>query len=262
MSLNPVSLSSNSWNYSKADAPNYMPTLTATVLGLQEVQRREYNPGMPGQGAPSFWPDGKPRMNIRMIMVDQMGQLKTFIFQPAGKAAREGKKRSIHMDLFALTGNTNMMDLVGKTIVLSTHEPEVGHWGQGNPRPFEVALAPEGVGPFQYAGELPAEYKLAQVLCNEAASGGQMNRPPMMQPAQQPQPISNQQWQAMMGYPQQQMQPQPQPPIPPMPQPQPQQMPAPMPVMDPNVMAMMQQLGATNVQPVQQMTPYDSEIPF
>jgi len=250
MSLNPISMSENSWNYSHPGTPTYMPTLTATVLGLQEIQRREYVPGRPGQGPASFWPDGKPKMNIRMIMVDQMGALKTFIFQPAGKAAREGKKRSIHMDLFALTGNTNMMNLVGKTIVLSTHEPEVGSWGQGNPRPFEVSLAPEGVGPFKYEGELPAEYKLPEVLCNDAVSGGQM------QPQQQAQPITNQQWQQMMGYPQQQpqqqmMQPAPQP-----------MMQSQMPAMDPNVMAAMQQLGATNIQPVQQMSPYDSEIPF
>lgn len=232
MSINPTGSTNYNWNYSKADKPGYSTQLIGTVLAIQEVQKMGFT--MNGQpGAPEFWPDGNPKMNIRLALATEAGELKTFTFQPAGKAARMGQKKSVHMDLFALTGNTDMMNLVGKTICIQTQE---GHYGQGNPRPWAVSLVE--AGPFELAMPLPAEFNAPQVLANTATSGGQVTAP--QQPAYQQQPVQQYQPAPQPAY-QQQYQPAPQP------QPAP-QYPA---GMDPNIAQAMQVFGATSVEPAQ-----------
>ena len=273
MSLNPGGTTNYSWNYSKPDKPGYSTLLIGTVLAIQEVQKMSYT--MNGQpGAPEFWPDGNPKMNIRLALATESGELKTFTFQPAGKEARAGRKPSVHMSLFHLTGDTDMMNLIGKTICIQTQE---GHYGQGNPRPWSVGEVQ--AGPFSLPNELPSEFKAPQVLANNAVAGGQMQppmqqqgygyqQPPMQQqyyqqPQMQQQPMPQQYYQQpqMQGYqqpmnPQPQMQPQPMPQMQPQPamQPQMQQAPQGYPQgMDPSVAAAMQQMGVASVQEVGQV---------
>lgn len=267
MSINPGGTNYN-WNYSKPDKPGYSTQLVGTVLAIQEVQKMGYT--MSGQpGAPEFWPDGNPKMNIRLALATDSGELKTFTFQPAGKAARMGQKKSIHMDLFALTGNTDMMNLIGKTICIQTEE---GYYGQGHPRPWTVFLV--DAGPFDVP--LPPEFKAPQVLANSAAAGGQVQAPPQ-QPAypytqQQPaqfRPAPQPQYQPAPQYQQPAYQPAPQPQYQPVQQPAPQQ-----PQMDPGIMAAMAGQvfgGDVNVSyepapqpadPVGSGSVYDDEMPF
>jgi hypothetical protein len=265
MSINPGGAANYSWNYSKPDKPDYSTTLVGTVIAIQEVQKRGYTMnGQPGQ--PEFWPDGNPKMNIRLALVTDTGDIKTFTFQPASKAARMGQKRSVHMDLFHLTGDTDMMNLVGKTIAISTQE---GRYGQGNPRPWTVQLLE--VGPYQLAGPMPAEFKAPQVLADNATSGGQVIAPAPQQPYQ---PMPQQQYQQPQ-YPYQpqqpaQFQPRPQQYAQPMYQPQPMQ---PQPAMDPAIVSAMasQAFGAPATAEVVRQQPtdpvgggqvYDEDMPF
>ena len=279
--LNPISNQQNyNWNYSKPEKEGYSTLLVGTVLAIQEVQKTKYNPN--GPGVPEFWEDsGKPKWNIRMALATPEGQLKTFTFQPASRAAQRGEKKSIHMDLFHLTGDTDMKNLIGKTIGIQTQE---GRYGAGNPRPWEVGLV-EG-GPYKLNFELPAEYKVPQVLANAAASGGQVQQP-QPQYAQQPYGMQQPQYAPQPQYAQQPYGMQPQPygmqPQPQYAQPQQQQaaqqnmaqgyaQPAQaMPQgMNPQVANAMQQMGATNVTEVTKVqsapatgTPYpDDECPF
>ena len=294
MSLNPGGAGNYSWNYSNPNREGYSTQLVGTVIAIQEVQKRGYTMnGQPGQ--PEFWPDGNPKMNIRLALATETGEIKTFTFQPAGKEARAGRKRSVHMDLFALTGNTDMMNLIGKTIAITTQE---GHYGQGNPRPWSVQLI--DAGPFQLQGPMPAEFKVEKVLANDAASGGQVTPPQPVQPRpyvgqgyapQQPmqqqyaQPIQPPYGYPHAPYPQQQptqrpmyQQPAPQP-MYQQPQPQPQYQQSamqPQPeqqAMDPNIMAAMasQAFGGpvtVDVIPAQPTNPvgsgevYDEDMPF
>ena len=180
MSLNPFNTTVNyNWNYSNDQREGYSPELIGTVLAMQEVQATVYNPNPQAPRVPAFWADGNPKFNIRIALADQQGQLKLFTFAPAGKAAKQGLKPSVHMMLWELTGRTTMENLIGKTIKIST---QPGHYGQGNPRPWACELVE--AGPFALAmGELPEEYKVPRVLCDTAVSGGHMQ-----QPMQQPQP--------------------------------------------------------------------------
>lgn len=251
MSLNPGG-NNYGWNYSNPNKEGYSTQLVGTVLAIQEVQKRGYT--MNGQpGAPQFWPDGNPMMNIRLAIATPEGELKTFVFQPAGKQARMGQKKSVHMDLFALTGNTDMMNLIGKTICIQTQE---GHYGQGNPRPWFVSLV-EG-GPYKLNTQLPSEFKVPQVLANSAASGGQVNAPQQMQPQQGYQPMQQPQQQPQM-YQQQGYQPRP---MQSAYQPQPQMMQQPVyqpqPQPQPQMQPMQQQ---PMMQPMQQQQPQQQGYP-
>lgn len=298
MSLNPSGMGGSSWNMSDPNREGYSLELWGTVVSLQEVQARMYNPNSKQPGAPRFWPDGNPVMNIRMGLATPDGSLKTVTFAKAGKAQAAGKKPSLHMQLFHLT-NSNMMELIGKTLHLWTWptHPETGQtWGQGNPRLFGVE---EVEGKYELSGPLPPEFMVPELLCNDGAQGGAPNPqmiqqpqvPPMqgnfyaaptVQPIQQPYPYSQQQ--PAQYQPQGMMQPavQQQPmlqqvaPAPqgmgaPAPMPATQAMPpqpasAPMPQgMDPAVAAAMQSVGAVNVQPVANgdaYSIYDDDIPF
>lgn len=169
---------SYSWNYSNAEKPDYMQELVGTVRSIQWVQGREFSTNGPGR--PQFWPDGKPRMNIRIALSCPDGKYRTFTFSPASKAARKGEKYSIHMELFKIGGNS-MDNLIGKTILLKTwgHSSE---YGPGKPRPFTVELQQDG--PYEGECEIPAILTQPEVFCDDAVSGGQFNAPMQAMPVQ------------------------------------------------------------------------------
>jgi hypothetical protein len=276
---------------SRPDKEDFSLEFWGTVVSLQEVQAREYNPNGNQPGRPRFWPDGNPVMNIRIGFATPDGSLKTITFGKAGKKQQSGEKPSLHMQLFALT-NRNMMELMGKTLHLwtwqvnpTTNQP----WGQGNPRLFGVEEVTDVK--YELTGALPPEFLVPELLCNDGAQGGAPN-PQMIQQPQVP-PMQGQFYSA----PQVQQQPQfngyqpgpttaqtamPQQYAAPasqmvpqgagvqLPMPATQAMPpqpaasAPMPQgMDPAVAQAMQSLNATNIQPVDTTGGiYDDAIPF
>ncbi len=186
MSLNPSGMGGSSWNMSRPNDEGYSLEIWGTVVSLQEVQARMYNPNSNQPGAPRFWPDGHPVMNIRMGLATPDGSLKTVTFGKAGKKQVSGEKPSLHMQLFNLT-NRNMSELVGKTLHLWTWpaNPTTGQvWGQGNPRLFGVEEV-EGTK-YELSSPLPPEFLVPELLCNDGAQGGQPMAPsPQM--IQQPQ---------------------------------------------------------------------------
>lgn len=175
MVLNPTALAdSHNWNYSRPDEDGFSLELVGTVVAIQEVQAMNF--GANGRPTtPKFWDNtGRPVMNIRMVFAGPSGGYRTWTFTPASKAAKEGKKRSVHLDLFALAGGVNMLDLIGKTIRIRTEAPPAGfNYGVGNPRPWHVELVTDQ-GPYQLAEPLNPIYRLPQVLADTAVSGGQV----------------------------------------------------------------------------------------
>lgn len=253
MALNPSDTSSVNWNHTKPDKEDYSLELWGTVVSIQETQARHFNPNG-GPGAPRFWDNGDPVFNIRMGFADPNGQLKSITFAEAGKAQREGRKPSLHMQLFGLTKG-NMMELIGKTLHLWTWpaHPKTGQvWGQGNPRLYGVEVV-DNVH-YELSAPLSDEYKVPKLLANDGASGGQPipPAPQQMQPVQvpvmtmpAPQPV-----QAPMPAPQSQ----------PAPQPQPAQQ-VPVQGMDP---AIAQAMASVPQPPAPMQVPYTDEdiIPF
>lgn len=290
--FNPGGNTSYAWHY----APHHQDRtleLYGTVVAMQEKQGRDYNPNKNEPGKPSTWPDGKPKMNIRIAFADPNGELKTIEFGMAGKEARAGKKFSLHMEFFKLSGG-NMANLIGKTLHIWTWDVNPVNnapWGQGNPRQFGMELV-EGVT-YELASPLPSEFLVEKLYCDDGAQGGQpiaaapqQIQTPQVQggyyaaPTTQPQIQQTYAPQPTMAPVAQQMAPAPQAVAPqqqqvpmgvgaPMPQAQPMQTMAPMPAqvatapmpqgMDPAVAQAMQAVGVANVQPVAEV--YD-DIPF
>lgn len=185
MFLNPSGMGGSSWNMSDPNKEGYSLELWGTIVSLQEVQARDYNPYGNQPGRPSFWPDGNPKMNIRVGFATPDGSLKTVTFAKAGKKQASGEKPSLHMQLFNLT-NHNMMELMGKTLHLWTWpaNPNTGvAWGKGNPRLFGVEEV-EGTT-YQLAGQLPPEFLVPELYANDGAQGGAPN-PQMIQQPQVP----------------------------------------------------------------------------
>lgn len=287
MSLDPTGMNASksiAWNYSDPNREGYCDNFYGTVLAIQEVQAYEFNRNPNAQRRAKFWNDGNPVMNLRLLFALPDGNLRSWTIQKAGKRAIElyetQGKQCLHMKLFDLTGRTGISNLIGRTLFCSTTP---GSYGAGNPRPFDIQLV-EGDTVYQPTVEIPAEYKQERVLADTAVSGGQMvnqsaqqfNAPPMHgQYYAAPQPIYaqpqsqqvynpvTQQYYPNPAYQQPMQQQTMNPPVaqaaPVAPQ-QPMQAPMP-PQMDPAIAAAMQQMGATNVQPVAS-TPYDESIPF
>lgn len=286
MSLNPTGHGGHNWNYSKPDQPDYSLEFFGTIVSVQEVQARDWSPAG-GVGRPSTWPDGNPKMNIRIGFADPQGQLKSITFQKAGKK-QVADNVGLHMQFYNISGG-NMSNLVGKTVHLWTWpvHPDDGtplagqQWQRGNPRLFGLEEWAEGQ--WELANPLPEEFKVPSLLADDGAHGGQVQaqpqQPPMnsqyyaaprpaayFQPPVYQQPMPQQYPQPMpQQYPQYQ---QPRPIT--VPQVAPMQMGAQQPAgMDPQVAAAMQALGAQNIQPVAQPAPqaipqgnvYD-DIPF
>lgn len=173
MALNPnQSTDTHNWNYAKPENDGFSTTLIGTVVAIQEVQAMNF--GADGRPTtPKFWENSaQPVMNIRMVLCGPSGGFRTWTFAPASKAAREGKKRSVHLDLFALAGGHNMLDLIGKTIKVTTVAAPSGfNYGLGNPRPWTVELVTDQ-GPFQLTDPLDPIFLMPTVLANQAVSGG------------------------------------------------------------------------------------------
>ena len=178
MSLNPTPTGdSHNWNYSRPADPGFSLVLVGTVKAIQEVQAMKFgNDGRPS--TPDFWPDsGLPKMNIRLVLAGPSGGFRTWIITPAGKAAKAGQKKSVHVDLFALAGGVSMHDLIEKTIKIETDAPPTGfNYGVGNPRPWRVSLVTDQ-GPFQLSEPLDPVYLMPVVYANQAVSGGVVNPP-------------------------------------------------------------------------------------
>lgn len=224
MSLNPINVVNpdgetpkliNWWNYSNPNKAGFSTELVGTVVAIQEYQQTEYDPNPNAPRRYSFWKDGNPKMGIRMLFAVESGAFMAWAFSPASRAAKEGKRKSVHLDLFALTGNTDMKNLIGQTLRIQTQQPPQGFgYGAGNPRPWTVEIA-EGVGPFVAVNVLPDDWKVDRLLPDVSASGGQVVQPQQQaqQVYQQPQvqqPVQQYQ-QPMPQQPQQVYQYQPQP---------------------------------------------------
>jgi len=181
MALDPVGTGiSHNWNYSRPNDPGFSLSLTGTVVAIQEVQAMNFSSdGRPT--TPQFWENtNQPKMNIRMVLCGPSGGYRTWTFQPASRAAKEGKKKSVHIDLYNLTNGKGLMSLIGQTIKITTQAPPEGFgYGKNNPRPWHVELVP-GVK-YELKEPLDPIYLMPKVLADGAVSGGSMNVPVSVQ---------------------------------------------------------------------------------
>lgn len=178
VSFNPMNdtPSYRGWNYSRPNDPYYSEVLVGTVKAIQYVQAMDFY-----TKEPKFWKEGDPVYNVRIALADPNGDLVTFTFAKASKAAKEGRKPSIHVDLYNLIGRQDLINLIGRTIRFTT---VAGTYGAGNPRPFSVELLQEG--PYELREPLPQEFTIPKIS-HERRTPQPMQMQGYGQPMMQPQ---------------------------------------------------------------------------
>lgn len=264
--LNPTSsIRATAWNATDPNREGYAPKLTGTVVAMQQVQATQWTRG-DQPGAPKFWDDGSPVWDIRIVLVGENGGYRHKRFPMAGKDQKAGKKPSLHMDLFHLVNDTDMNNLIGKTISIWTNE-DGAPYGQGNPRPWFCCLEPN-LPVYELKEPLDPIFLQPQVFANAAVGGGQVQ--PQGAMANPQPPVYGQYYaapQTAQPAPQQAYtQPQPQPQMAPAMNPgqavQPQVNPQAQPQPQPQPLQPDPYGGQQPAQPQPAPGPYDEDIPF
>lgn len=124
---------SNSWNYADSSKPGYSTRLIGTVIEISNPQKINYVTKQP-----ETWPDGNPKRNLKLTLVDSVGQETTWTFAPRSAAATACLNALDPKDDRA---RVSIEELLGKMIVVSTQE---GVYNQAHPRPWNVQVQGDG----------------------------------------------------------------------------------------------------------------------
>lgn len=121
-----------SWNYSNPNNPGYSLQLGGTVVEISNPQKINY-----ATKQPEFWPDGNPKRNLRVTVLDSTGQEWGWTFAPKSAAAKAC------LDALDPTGRrpVNITELLGKLVNISTKD---GIYNQQHPREWAVEVIGEG----------------------------------------------------------------------------------------------------------------------
>lgn len=175
--------SSNKWNCTNPNEPNYMPSITGTVVAVKEMPKLNFV-----TKKPEYWDDGNVKLNVALTIQGQSGRELDWIFSPKSVAADACKNALAQFKPDA----SGYADLGGLMVTVSTREPQQGErpWGQGNPRPWAMQILGQGNVPFRGVFPyVPQQNAPAPQVANDFAAPAQpvMQPQPMApQPAQQP----------------------------------------------------------------------------
>lgn len=200
------------WNFSREDQDNYMPVLEGTLTKVSFDQAKNYDANQRKFTSPAFWPDGNPKINIRLHITDLGGEVWLHEVQP--------KSACLNEDWLAKSPNGSLEGLLGQHIRVEAEQKivmpdgRVIEFGSGNRRHFKV----EVLGP----GLAPSEGVDYESLERVSARAKQQRQPGAMPPGVPRGVMGQQQYQAAQyqqpQYQQPQYQPQPQPQYQPQPQ--------------------------------------------
>ncbi len=123
----------NNWNYSDNTKANYSEWIQGTVVEISNPQARDFN-----TGAPAVWPDGNPKRNLMLTLLQNDGTEVTWTFSPKSMAA--------NACLAALDPNgsretVSIEELLGKFVTIQT---QAGVYNARNPRPWTVVVNGDG----------------------------------------------------------------------------------------------------------------------
>lgn len=212
----------NNWNYSKPQEEGYMEMIEGTVVEISNPQSINFNTKQP-----EVWPDGNPKLNLRLTIKGKSGRELNWTFAPRSMSAEACLAA---LDPQGTRPQVNIEELLGKFIRVQT---QAGVYNSQNPRPWYVTLLGEGD-----AGSVRG---MVDLTAKQPQQPMQQQPTPQQQLAPQIQYAQQQAAQAL-GYQQA-----------PVPQPQPQPQPAPV-----------QQAPVNQVPYEQDPTGgyYDQDIPF
>lgn len=186
----------NNWNYSKPQEEGYMEMIEGTVVEISNPQSINFNTKQP-----EVWPDGNPKLNLRLTIKGKSGRELNWTFAPRSVSAEACLAA---LDPQGTRSQVNIEELLGKFIRVQT---QAGVYNSQNPRPWWVTLLGEGdagsvrgmvdlsaqKAPVQQPQVQQAPAPQIQYAQQQAAQALGYQQAPAPQPQPQPQPAPVQQ---------------------------------------------------------------------
>lgn len=171
------------WNYSDSSKPQYMPSITGTVVSVEEVQSTNY-----ATKDKEFWPDGNPKLNIKLVIQGKSGRELPWVFSPKSLACD-----SVKNALKQYNPNAQTIADVGGLMVKITTWGDSNQYHANNPRPWQFEILGQGEAPFRGVKEFDSNPPVQQPQqTQQQVPPSPLNRnmnqqqQPMQQPMQQP----------------------------------------------------------------------------
>ena len=172
------------WNFSRQDQEGYMPVLDGTLTKVSFSQARNYDANQRKFTGPAFWPDGNPKLMIRLHVTDLNGEVWLHEIQP--------KSHCLNEDWLPKSPSGSIEGFLGQHIRIEaeqevrTQDGRVIPFGSGNRRHFFVSI----VGPGLVASE-GVDYESLEKLSSARPQAAVAPQPQGYQPqpqGYQPQP--------------------------------------------------------------------------
>ena len=169
------------WNFSRPDQEGFSPVLEGTLVKVSFSQARIYDANQRKFTGLAFWPDGNPKLMIRLHVTDLNGEVWLHEIQP--------KSHCLNEDWLLKSPTGSIEGFLGQHIRIDaeqevrTQDGRVIPFGSGNRRHFTVTI----VGPGLVASE-GVDYESLARLSSKAQQ-------PQQQPQRVPQGVAAQQFQ-------------------------------------------------------------------
>lgn len=170
------------WNFSRPDNEGFTPVLEGTLVKVSFSQARNYDANQGKFTTPAFWPDGNPKLMIRLHVADANGETWLHEVQP--------KSHCLNEDWLPKSPTGSIEGFLGQMLRIEaeqevrTQDGRVIPFGSGNRRHFNVTI----MGPGTVAAE-GVDYQSLERLSSTRA------QPQQQRPQQMPQGVAAQQFQ-------------------------------------------------------------------
>ena len=131
------------WNFSRPDQEGFTPVLEGTLTKVSFSQARVYDANQRKFTGPAFWPDGNPKLMIRLHVTDLSGEVWLHEIQP--------KSHCLNEDWLPKSPSGSIEGLLGQHIRIEaeqevrTQDGRVIPFGSGNRRHFFVSILGPGL---------------------------------------------------------------------------------------------------------------------
>lgn len=131
------------WNFARPEEEGFMPVLDGTLTKVSFSQARVYDANQRKFTGPAFWPDGNPKLMIRLHVTDLNGEAWLHEIQP--------KSHCLNEDWLPKSPTGSIEGFLGQHIRVEaeqevrTQDGRVIPFGSGNRRHFTVTIVGPGL---------------------------------------------------------------------------------------------------------------------
>lgn len=173
----------NNWNYSDNTKQNYREWIQGTVVEISNPQARDF-----ATGKPATWPDGNPKRNLMLSLLQQDNMEITWTFSPKSVAANACL---VALDPQGTRDQVSIEELLGKFITVQT---QAGAYNSQHPRPWTVRIDGDGqANAVRGLKDLSVQQPATMPGMPAPQSAPVRQQPPMQMQNSAPQPVPQQQ---------------------------------------------------------------------